>query len=215
MKVGICNLLVCSHPQSCMDIDKWTALWSKHQSDAAMKDLNCLQKVNHFPGSWCVGRKDRLMGTINAMKRIHGHHFDFHPDGYILPNDRDALSRLLSYDISAAPKSHSHLSYWILKPCASSCGRGIRVLTSQQVLKFITAKTTRNKNGLVQRYLHNPYLIQGKKFDLRIYCLVTGVDPLRIYVHQEGLTRFSTVAYSLRNTKNRFALLLFPYACTL
>jgi len=30
----------------------WTAMWSKHQSLEQMKELNCLQKVNHFPASW-------------------------------------------------------------------------------------------------------------------------------------------------------------------
>jgi hypothetical protein len=37
----------------------------------------------------------------------------------------------------------------------------------------------------LRRYLSDPYLINGKKFDLRIYVLVTGVDPLRIYIHKE------------------------------
>ena len=31
------------------------------------------------------------------------------------------------------------------------------------------------------------------------------MDPLRIYIHEEGLTRISTHAYSLKNIKDRFA----------
>jgi tubulin polyglutamylase TTLL4 len=31
---------------------QWTAMFSKHQNAAQMKDLNCLQKINHFPSSW-------------------------------------------------------------------------------------------------------------------------------------------------------------------
>ena len=48
------------------------------------------------------------------------------------------------------------------------------------------------------------------KFDsdfnlLFVDVLVTGVDPLRVYVHREGLTRLSTSDYSLKNIDNKFA----------
>ena len=45
---------------------------------------------------------------------------------------------------------------------------------------------------MVQRYLHKPFLIDGLKFDMRIYVLLYGVDPLRIFVFKEGLARFAT-----------------------
>lgn len=55
---------------------------------------------------------------------------------------------------------------------------------------------------MVQRYLSKPYLIDGLKFDLRIYVLVAGVDPLRVFVFNEGLARFATEAYVGPNKDN-------------
>lgn len=47
----------------------------------------------------------------------------------------------------------------------------------------------------MQRYLHKPLLIDKLKFDLRIYILLCGVDPLRIYFFKEGLCRLATAEY--------------------
>lgn len=61
-------------------------------------------------------------------------------------------------------------------------------------------KVKAKKNILVSEYIANPHLINGLKYDLRVYVLVTSYDPLRIYMFNEGLTRFATHKY---NTKHK------------
>lgn len=56
------------------------------------------------------------------------------------------------------------------------------------------------------RYLSKPYLINDSKFDLRVYVYVTSYDPLRIYVYEDGLTRFASAKYShsMKNINNKY-----------
>lgn len=59
---------------------------------------------------------------------------------------------------------------------------------------------------IVSDYIPNPLLINGLKNDLRIYVLVTSVYPLRIYIYDDGLVRFSTEKFDLspQNMNNKF-----------
>jgi tubulin polyglutamylase TTLL6/13 len=47
-----------------------------------------------------------------------------------------------------------------------------------------------------------PHLIDGFKYDMRVYALVNGVNPLRIYVYKDGLARFATLTYEKPTEKN-------------
>ena len=50
------------------------------------------------------------------------------------------------------------------------------------------------KELVVQRYLDKPLLMDGIKFDLRIYVVVVGIDPIQAFIYDEGLARFCTVS---------------------
>ena len=77
---------------------------------------------------------------------------------------------------------------WIVKPTSSSQGKGIFILDKLQYVP-------KHEACVISRYIDNPLLLFGHKFDLRIYVVVTCYDPLRIYVYREGLVRFATEKY--------------------
>lgn len=87
----------------------------------------------------------------------------------------------------------------IVKPSASSCGRGIRVISGN-------TKMSPKEECIVSIYVDQPLLINNKKFDMRVYVLVTSFHPLRAYMYQEGLARFATEEYSNdpRSLRNKF-----------
>ena len=43
------------------------------------------------------------------------------------------------------------------------------------------------------------------KFDIRIYVVVTGIDPLKIYIYNDGLVRFATEEYQLDDKAQKFS----------
>jgi tubulin polyglutamylase TTLL4 len=73
---------------------------------------------------------------------------------------------------------------------ASSCGRGIKVIGKK-------TKISRRDGYLASKYVASPHLINGLKYDLRVYVLVSSYDPLKIYVYNEGLVRFATEKYTI------------------
>ena len=87
---------------------------------------------------------------------------------------------------------------YIVKPSSSSQGKGI----------FITDNfndvTQLKQSSIASEYIDNPLLIDGYKFDLRIYVAITSITPLRIYIYEEGLVRLATVKYNQAFSNHKY-----------
>ncbi|KAM4024826.1 tubulin monoglutamylase TTLL4 isoform 2-T2 [Anomaloglossus baeobatrachus] len=170
----------------------WLGCWGHHMKSTGFKAIRDYQKLNHFPGSFQIGRKDRLWRNLSKMQARFGRkEFNFFPQSFVLPQDIKLLRK--------AWEQGGTRQKWIVKPPASARGMGIHVIHKWSQLP-------KKRPLLVQRYLHKPYLISGSKFDLRIYVYVTSYDPLRVYLFTDGLVRFASCKYSssMKSLSNKF-----------
>lgn len=88
---------------------------------------------------------------------------------------------------------------WIVKPVASSRGRGIFLAKTPDEIQSHIAS---DEQVVVSRYITDPLCIDGHKCDIRIYVAVTSFNPLIIYLYEEGLVRIATVRYSTPTSEN-------------
>ncbi|CAE1282372.1 TTLL15 [Acanthosepion pharaonis] len=149
----------------------WDVLWTHDYPFLELVDdltkLKPHQKVNHFPGSGFITNKVNLATTP----------FDFVPKAFKIPAGIKAL------------KAHSKKfpeKLWIQK---SNNHRGIKILPINEL--------DLSKSGsFIQEYISNPLLIDGQKFDIGIYTILTSIHPLRVYVlESDALFRFCPEKY--------------------
>ena len=162
-------------------------------------------KVNHFRNHYELTRKDhmvknlkRMVSTLRREGASEAAQYDFFPVTYLLP---------MEYGVFVEDfKRQADKPIWIAKPTGKAQGRGIFLFTDLRDVK-LWKKASENRgnakndddedveNYVVQRYITNPYLVGGKKFDLRLYVLVTSYMPLTVWVYRSGFARFSAFRY--------------------
>ena len=98
----------------------FNAAWNGALRKGDFERLNAHQRVNHFPGTWELGRKDKLGANLEKARRRCPDAFDFAPRSFLLPRDTEEWR-----------KDRARLGpggAYIIKPPASSRGRGVRML---------------------------------------------------------------------------------------
>ncbi|XP_069048953.1 polyglutamylase complex subunit TTLL1 isoform X1 [Lepisosteus oculatus] len=156
-------------------------------------------------------------GSPLAEKDENGKYvyLDFVPVTFMLPAD---------YNLFVEEFRKNPSSTWIMKPCGKAQGKGIFLINKLSQIKkwsrdsrtctnLLSLRHTDTQMGrecfprfvapssgkeayVISLYIDNPLLIGGKKFDLRLYVLVTTYRPLKCYMYKLGFCRFCTVKYT-------------------
>jgi len=162
------------------------------------------QLISHFPNHYELTRKDLMVKNIKRFQKQvrregkpHGltaEDLDIIPATYVLPQDY----ALFVEEYRRAPNST-----WIMKPSSKSQGKGIFLINKLSQIKKWSSNSSmppalRNSSEsyVVSRYVDNPLLIGGKKFDLRLYVVVTSYRPLTVYMSRLGFGRFCSAKYT-------------------
>ncbi|RNF01984.1 putative tubulin tyrosine ligase, partial [Trypanosoma rangeli] len=179
------------------------------------------QIINHFPNHYELTRKDLMYKNIKKYIRdVNNAHpvVQCTPPSWTPHEQTERLPNLLRF-ADCVPVTYNipndlHMlkeefkrqpgSTWIVKPTSLSQGRGIFLINRiVQLKKWLKERKEMDEvEGLpptayvISKYVANPLLIGGRKFDLRLYVLVTSFKPLVAYLHEQGFARFCATPYA-------------------
>lgn len=58
---------------------------------------------------------------------------------------------------------------------------------------------------IAQKYIENPMIIKNRKFDLRVWVIVTDWNPLTVWMFKKPYVRFPAHDYTTDNIENNYA----------
>lgn len=131
------------------------------------------------------------------MREIYPEEYDFSPKTWIIPEQyKDFLKeRKLS--------TRENERMYIVKPENGSQGRGIFLTRTEKDERIRQAQWSFGNMLVAQKYIQNPLLVSGYKFDIRLYVLIASCDPLRVYIYHDGLARLCTESFQPANDENK------------
>ena len=140
-----------------------------------------------------IAKKSSLAKALNRMRLLFPDDFAFYPRTWTLPAQLDAFRA----HCTAAARGSGREPTYIVKPSGGCQGNGIYLVRSPEQLS-----SGGHQNAVVHEYLDSPALLDGYKFDLRLYVLVVSVKPMTVYLYKEGMARFATNRYCRPNDAN-------------
>ena len=138
---------------------------------------------NRYPRSGIICRKKPFQLLIKKYQRFFMPEFDFIPQTFILPEDYKEYSKFFDENKD---------KIMLAKPSKGRGGEGIFFVKSK---RDISKETIKAYDYVLQEYISNPFLIDNKKFDFRLYLLIKGVNEMEAYIAMEGMARFCTEDY--------------------
>lgn len=168
----------------------WNLLWTWSKPRVERKTLLVWQKVNHFQHAKALTRKDCLKKNIGKYLAMGGRmkqaYECFVPKTFLLPQEYVAFVQ--AFQARSASLVGTKSNIWIMKPVALSRGRGISLVNDLSDVVY-------GEQVVIQEYVSNPLLLDGYKFDLRLYVLVTSFNPLEAFFYEDGFVRICTRQY--------------------
>ena len=153
----------------------------KEQNETDFSNLRQNVKINQLPGQWILGRKDCLARCYQAVQPTgQWKGWDFQPKTFLLPQDAEHLEEYFQ----------KKRSIFIIKPVNWFSGLGIKITNKLEDIPLSGGKV------VAQEYIERPLLIDGRKFDVRVFLLVTSLDPLQLYIYDDGVVSVCTEEYS-------------------
>ena len=158
--------------------------------------VNKYQKINRYFNSFEYVSKSLLYNNYKKMSEIFPSDYNYMLETFSFPEEKKIINnKFKNYRFK---NNQIDNDVWLIKPKLGSLGLGISILKNITDIK---------KECLITKYLINPHLIRGFKYDLRIHGLITSVKPLKIYLYNEGLVRLASEKYDPKNKDNEFGFL--------
>ncbi|KAG8349058.1 putative Tubulin tyrosine ligase family [Trypanosoma vivax] len=194
---------------------------------ARVAALSCRHRINHFPGMHVIARKATLFRRLMRIRRSHelSHRLRrtlcSFPWSFAAATETPLLERFIA-------EMGQQSQFFILKPNKGCQGKGIMV-TPEPLHVLERMPRDHRDEYLVQLYITPPLCIDRKKFDLRIYVLITSIVPgcvprhgrrtcaspkpkeddvygslngLQLFVHSEGLVRICAEEFAAPDRTN-------------